>query len=107
MKTRKPARRKTAKKPRSTRATVSADKSIGKVFWTGRSQAVRIPKEYRVSAKELRFRRQGEAIVMEPIEEECDELGWPIGWVEKMMAGPKVDFEIPPSGPSDVREPFW
>ncbi|MFZ5780882.1 MAG: antitoxin [Pseudomonadota bacterium] len=38
-----------------------------KVFWSGRSQAVRLPKEYRVAGDEVRIRRHGAAIVLEPL----------------------------------------
>jgi antitoxin VapB len=38
-----------------------------KVFWSGRSQAVRLPKELRVDCSELRVRRRGHAIILEPI----------------------------------------
>ena len=45
-----------------------------KVFWTGRSQAVRLPKDYRSDAKEVRIRRSGNAVILEPIATD-----WP-GW---------------------------
>ena len=38
-----------------------------KLFWTGRSQAVRLPKEYRFEGGEVRIRRQGRAVILEPI----------------------------------------
>ncbi|HYM61939.1 MAG TPA: type II toxin-antitoxin system VapB family antitoxin [Thermoanaerobaculia bacterium] len=38
-----------------------------KVFWSGRSQAVRLPKEFRVAAREVRLRRRGKTIILEPI----------------------------------------
>jgi antitoxin VapB len=38
-----------------------------KVFWSGRSQAVRLPKEYRFECDEVRIRRAGNAIILEPI----------------------------------------
>lgn len=38
-----------------------------KVFWSGRSQAVRLPMEYRFEADEVRIRRHGSAIILEPI----------------------------------------
>jgi antitoxin VapB len=38
-----------------------------KLFWTGRSQAVRLPKEYRFEGEEVRIRRQGRAVILEPI----------------------------------------
>ena len=36
-----------------------------KVFWSGRSQAVRIPKEFRFATDEVSIRREGNAIVLE------------------------------------------
>jgi antitoxin VapB len=38
-----------------------------KVFWSGRSQAVRLPKEYRFDTDEVRIRRHGDAVILEPI----------------------------------------
>ncbi|MSU71887.1 MAG: AbrB/MazE/SpoVT family DNA-binding domain-containing protein [Opitutus sp.] len=38
-----------------------------KVFANGRSQAVRLPKAFRFAAKEVSVRREGEAVVLEPI----------------------------------------
>lgn len=41
---------------------------IAKIFMHGRSQAVRLPKEFRLEGREVRVRRQGRAVVLEPIE---------------------------------------
>lgn len=38
-----------------------------KVFWSGRSQAVRLPKAYRFESDEVRIRRHGDAVILEPI----------------------------------------
>ena len=38
-----------------------------KLFWTGRSQAVRLPKEFRMVGKEVRIRKQGASVVLEPV----------------------------------------
>ena len=38
-----------------------------KLFWSGRSQAVRLPKTFRFVGNEVRIRRQGQAIILEPI----------------------------------------
>ena len=38
-----------------------------KIFWSGRSQAVRLPKEYRFDGTEVRIRRRGDAVILEPI----------------------------------------
>ena len=41
---------------------------IAKIFWSGRSQAVRLPKEFRFDTDEVRIRRHGAAVVLEPID---------------------------------------
>lgn len=42
------------------------DKSIAKVFLTGRSQAVRIPKKYRFTTSEVYIEQVGEQIILSP-----------------------------------------
>ena len=38
-----------------------------KIFWSGRSQAVRIPKQFRLPGEEATIRRVGSALVIEPV----------------------------------------
>ncbi len=38
-----------------------------KLFWTGRSQAIRLPKQFRFDGQEVRIRRQGDAVILEPM----------------------------------------
>jgi antitoxin VapB len=38
-----------------------------KVSWPGRSQAVRLPGAFRVDGREVRIRRRGGAVVLEPV----------------------------------------
>jgi len=38
-----------------------------KLFWSGRSQAVRLPKQFRMDGTEVRIRRHGAAVILEPI----------------------------------------
>ena len=45
----------------------------GKLFWTGRSQAVRLPKKFRFEGEEVRIRRQGDAVILEPV---ASDWGW-------------------------------
>jgi antitoxin VapB len=54
--------------------------ATAKVFWSGRSQAVRLPKEFRVEGDEVRIHRQGNKIVLEPIQ---DDWAWLAAWREK------------------------
>lgn len=38
-----------------------------KLFWNGRSQAVRLPKEFRFDGDEVVIRREGERVILEPV----------------------------------------
>jgi antitoxin VapB len=44
-----------------------------KLFWSGRSQAVRLPKAFRFEGEEVRIRRQGSAVILEPV---ADDWAW-------------------------------
>ena len=44
-----------------------------KLFWSGRSQAVRLPKDYRFAGEEVRIRRHGSAVILEPV---ADDWTW-------------------------------
>ncbi len=39
-----------------------------KIFNNGQSQAVRLPKEFRLQGKEVKISKQGNKIILEPIE---------------------------------------
>lgn len=45
-----------------------------KVFWSGRSQAVRLPKEFRFDGDEVRIRREGSRVILEP--KDTSDLSW-------------------------------
>jgi antitoxin VapB len=47
--------------------------ATAKLFWSGRSQAVRLPKDFRFHGKEVRIRRHGNAVILEPV---ADDWGW-------------------------------
>ena len=38
-----------------------------RLFWSGRSQAVRLPKEFRMNGDAVRIRKQGSAVILEPL----------------------------------------
>jgi antitoxin VapB len=46
--------------------------ATAKLFKSGRSQAVRLPKEFRFEGKEVRIRRHGNGVLLEPIEIDLD-----------------------------------
>lgn len=41
--------------------------TTAKLFMHGRSQAVRLPKEFRMAGTEVNIRKQGDAVIIEPI----------------------------------------
>jgi antitoxin VapB len=45
-----------------------------KIFITGRSQAVRLPKEYRFDTKEVTIERDGDAVILRPKQQ--DSAAW-------------------------------
>ena len=73
---------------RGTRASAQR----AKVFWTGRSQAVRLPKEFRFAEQEVTIYRQGSQIILEPATVERDAKGWPLSWWK--LAGAAPEFEV-------------
>jgi antitoxin VapB len=44
-----------------------ADTAIAKLFMNGRSQAVRLPQQFRFAGDRVRVRRMGRGILLEPI----------------------------------------
>lgn len=45
-----------------------------KLFQNGRSQAVRLPRQYRLPGREVRVFREGERVVLEPLPQSYDAL---------------------------------
>jgi antitoxin VapB len=74
----------------------SAKRVVARVFKTGRSQAVRLPKEFRFDSDTVLVHREGSAVVLEPARE------WPAEWVESFARVPK-DFERPDQGALEKR----
>lgn len=56
-----------------------------KVFWSGRSQAVRLPRAFRVEGREVRIRRRGRTIVLEPVPDSWE-------WLDALAGEPDDDF---------------
>jgi virulence-associated protein VagC len=40
---------------------------VAKIFWSGRSQAVRLPKQFRFGTDQVRVRRHGNSVILEPL----------------------------------------
>ena len=56
-----------------------------KLFWSGRSQAVRLPKSFRFEGSEVRIRRHGSAVILEPVATNWD-------WLDALAAPVDQDF---------------
>lgn len=59
--------------------------ATAKLFWTGNSQAVRLPKAFRFEGTEVRIKKQGRQVIIEPAETQ----DW--AWLDKLRAMPKDD----------------
>ena len=68
--------------------------SIAKLFQNGRSQAVRLPKEFRFKGNEVKISKKGDKVILEPLERSR----WPEGFWDNFSVD--LDFEIPEALPS-------
>ena len=66
-----------------------------KVFWSGPSQAIRLPKAFRFATGEVTIRKVGNAVILEPVEKRS----WPEGYAASFADLPD-DFERPDPLPS-------
>jgi antitoxin VapB len=77
------------------------EKAIAKLFKHGSSQAVRLPNEFRLPGKEVRIRRIGRAVLLEPLEFDVDT------WLAKLAEYRNIPFmengrEQPPMPADDI-----
>ena len=79
--------------------TSAAPVKTAKIFQHGNSQAVRLPKEFRFDTESVLIRRDGNAVVLEPVHD------WPEGYVES-FAGMPSDVRRPAQGKPEKREPI-
>jgi antitoxin VapB len=56
-----------------------------RLFWSGRSQAVRLPKEFRFEGDQVRIRRRGDQVILEPIATD-----W--AWLDALVGPVDEDF---------------
>ena len=74
--------------------------ATAKLFSNGRSQAVRLPKEFRFAGREVSVRREGDAVILEPLKPRA----WPRGyWRRWGKATRHLDLIEPlPAGGSSI-----
>jgi antitoxin VapB len=71
-----------------------------KIFQNGRSQAIRLPKAFRLSGTEVRISRDGNRIILEPLEQSWDD--WLLA-IEQFSD----DFMAQGRDQPDVQEREW
>ena len=57
----------------ATKPVVPAESADAKLFWNGRSQAVRLPKQFRFQGDRVRVSRMGAGVLIEPLPEVASE----------------------------------
>ncbi len=77
-------------------AKASSKRVTARIFTTGRSQAVRLPKEFRFDTDTVLVHREGSSVILEPARD------WPEGYVESFTGVPD-DFERPAQGLLETR----
>lgn len=70
--------------------------STAKLFQNGRSQAIRLPKAFRFKGTEVKIRKEGEKVIIEPIQQNR----WPNGFWD--LFEPDPEFETPKPLPSET-----
>ena len=68
--------------------------ATAKLFRNGRSQAVRLPREFRFEGTEVTIRREGKRVVLESVRR-----SWPKGYWKSWGRVPD-DFDVPASLPA-------
>jgi antitoxin VapB len=89
------------KKPTVNKST--AKKTTAKLFMHGRSQAVLLPKEFRFEGTEVRVRREGRAVILEPITRDRAAIESVWAKIDALRGGgdlfPEGGFDDPPPEP--------
>lgn len=75
--------------------------SEAKIFKVGGSQAVRLPKAFRFRGDRVRIRKEGDAVILEPVERSPDEIR---AWLDSVRIAdfmPNGREQLPPQTRDD------
>src|SRR6185436_12220859 len=84
----------------------SGGRGVARVFWSGRSQAIRLPKDFRVEERDLLISRRGKKLILEPRADPVDDKGWPKSFWKIFGALPE-DFDVGPRNEPAERESLF
>jgi len=79
-----------------------SETNTAKIFQHGRSQAVRLPKAFRLPGKEVRVRRLGRGVLLEPIERDVRDIKAIFAEIDRLVGDdflPEGRPEQPPLPP--------
>ncbi|GGJ43733.1 antitoxin [Deinococcus roseus] len=68
--------------------------TTSKVFTSGGSQAVRIPREFRIDTQEVTIERIGDSLIITPLKPESHRHTW-LSWYEAIGEGETIEREQP------------
>jgi len=84
-----------------------AEERTAKLFKHGRSQAVRLPKEFRLPGTEVRVRRMGHGILLEPMERSIEDIRAIFAEIDRMGGRDFLPEGRPEQPPMPPDEPFF
>jgi antitoxin VapB len=76
-----------------------SETGMAKLFRHGRSQAVRLPKAFRLPGKEVRVRRVGRGVLLEPVENSIDDIQAVFSLIREMGSEDFLPEGRPPQPP--------
>jgi antitoxin VapB len=84
--------------------TPAPPRTTAKLFMHGRSQAVRLPKDFRFEGKEVRVSKVGDKVILEPMQKAAFDVE---AWYARLDALGGADFlpEGPPDDPPSEPDP--
>jgi antitoxin VapB len=71
-----------------------------KLFWSGRSQAIRLPKEFRLPGDEVRIRRHGNTLIVEPLTDDWSWLDRVAGQIDEDFVEAVAERPLPQRRPT-------
>jgi len=77
-----------------------------KLFMHGRSQAVRLPKAFRLPGSEVRVRRMGNGVLIEPIARTPEEIKAVFAAIDRLRASDFLPEGRPPQPPMPPAKAF-
>lgn len=78
------------------RKAAMAETGIAKIFMHGRSQAVRLPREFRLPGNQVRVRKVGNGVLLEPIANDWTDIWAKIDAIGGEFPEEPEDPPIPP-----------